>query len=187
MRPIAALLFCTCCVLFGVHTAAAQSNCQENDCPAPPAGEIQMLPSAATAVCSGTELDACLDMGDPADESYHALEGWGANELASPIVAPSGDVSKRFQIVNGDNSFVLRVPTANVGYQLVAEVEDGGCDDSFSLYVNDHGPVYTYSHNPAIPGVVSHTVSIAPDHVPTRDVRLTFRNLAGDWCGQAAV
>jgi len=187
MRSLIALFFCTCFMLFSAQTAAAQPNCQENDCPEPPPGEVQMLPAASSAVCSGSGLDACIDMGDLTDESYHALTGWGSYEQSSPIAGASGDRSKRFQSLNGDNSLTLRVPEANRSYRLVAEIENGGCDDSFAIYVNNQGPIYTYRHDPATTGVLSHSVAVSPAQVPGRDVRLTIRNLAGDWCGQAAV
>jgi hypothetical protein len=142
---------------------------------------------AASSPCGSPALDACADIGEPSDEVYHSLVGWSINEIGGPVIPPSGDSSKRFQLLRGDNSLILFVPQANTPYILLTEVEDGGCDDSFEIYVNGQGPVYTYFSDPMFDGAILHTITIPANLISSTSVTITYRNIASDNCGLAAV
>jgi len=105
-----------------------------------------LIVGGSNGPCSTPGADACADVGNPADEFYHNLSGWGANEMADPgsPATPSGDRSVRFQALQVDNSLHLFLPQANVAYTLLTEVADGDCDDSFEIHINGQNPVYTY-------------------------------------------
>lgn len=137
--------------------------------------------------CGSPGADACADVGEPGDEAFHNLVGWGLNEIGGPIIPPSGDPSKRFQLLRGDNSLTLLVPQANSAYTLFTEVEDGVCDDSFQLHINGQGPIYTYYANPSINTGLLHSVVVSATLIPTTNVVVTYRNIASDGCGLAAV
>jgi hypothetical protein len=137
--------------------------------------------------CGSNSFDACADIGNTSDEAFHSLSGWGSNEVGGPILPPSSDPSKRYQKLRGDSSVVLQIPQSNIAYTLYTEVEDGGCDDSWSIYVNGQGPVYTYIAQPGINTGLSHQVSIPANYFSDINTTITFHNIASDNCGLAAV
>ena len=137
--------------------------------------------------CPTPAADSCVDFGDSSDEAYHNLIGWGSSELGGTIIPPSKDPSKRRQLLQGDNYVDLFVSQANSPYVLLTEVEDGGCDDSFALYVNGHGPLYTYHAKPEVNAAVSHVISIPASVVTSTTVTINYKNVASDACGLAAV
>lgn len=137
--------------------------------------------------CGDPGLDACADIGEPVDEAFHSLSGWYTNEIGGPVIPTSGDPTKRFQGLRASNSVTLRVPEANVPYTLYTEVEDGGCDDSWEILVNGQGPIYTYHGTTSFNTQFAHQVEIAASLVSSTSVSITYRNIASDSCGLAAV
>jgi len=140
-----------------------------------------------TGPCGTPGYDTCADIGDPTDEAFHNLTGWGQNEIGGPIIPPSGDPSKRYQPLRRESSVRLKVPQPNIPYTLYTEVEDGDCDDSWAIYVDGQGPVYTYYARPLINTGLVHQVVIPASFIQDTTVIITFRNLASDSCGLAAV
>ena len=130
--------------------------------------------------------DAWVDVGNPADEAFHNRQGWGWAALVDPPL-PSGDDSKRYQLLRQSNFFDLFVPRANQYYTLVAEVEDGYCDDSFTVYANG-GLVYNYWADSTVAGIVKEHEAFVPASLVTDGaVTVDFRNAATDLCGFAGV
>lgn len=129
-----------------------------------------------------------VDLGDPASEASHNLKGWGGAQGAkeNPHPSPSGDSSKRFQLLRSDNSLELDGSVPSQGYNLVTEVEDGGCDDSFQIIVNGE-PVYQYQSRRTGREVIQHKVNIPPKTIKQSKTIVNFRNSATDSCGAAAV
>jgi cell wall-associated NlpC family hydrolase len=149
---------------------------------------VAVLSSQALSLAAAPPpgADAYADLGNPADEAYHNLHGWGSM-LQNVSGNPSGDTNFRYQGLRQDNSVDLTVPLAGVAYQLRAEVEEGGCDDSFDILVNGT-LLYSFrsTRHPYNVALV-HTVNVSASHVPTQVVTVTFRNTATDSCGLAAV
>jgi len=148
-----------------------------------------LTPCLHAAALPSPSADNYVDLGNPADESYHNLQGWGGSQTppANPFVSPSGDRTKRYQSLRGSNSVDLFVPQAGRQYVLVAEVEDGGCVDSFQLLVNGQGPLYSYAAHHLGNQAIVHTVAIAASVITSQRVTITFKNVAPDNCGLAAV
>ncbi|MCJ7575497.1 MAG: carboxypeptidase regulatory-like domain-containing protein [Dehalococcoidia bacterium] len=137
-------------------------------------------------------LDSCADLGNPDDEVTHNLVGWGDAQVPpeNPYVSPSGDRTKRCMLLRGDNSLDLGVSEIGVPYLLVAEIEDGYCTDNFEIYVDGHGPLYSYTGANGGAGniaVVRHRVLVPQGYIIGASVTVTFRNTATDECGLAAV
>lgn len=134
-----------------------------------------------------TPLVSDVDLGNEFDEWQHNLEGWGGVNpgLLPPQLDP--DRTSRYQLLRGANSVTLPVPKPGASYVLGFRTEDGSCDDSFDVYVNGGGPVYSYRAKTA-------SATFFPLHkVPLRDsllleptARITFLNRATDGCGLAA-
>lgn len=139
----------------------------------------------AVTYCSVDKVTVVADLGNPASEANFYLRGWGRAE--SIMVSPSGDTSKRFQRLRGDNSLTFTSLLPGVNYQLTAEVEDGACDDSFNILVNGT-EMYSFTADHDSTAVIRpHTVFV-PYYLLTRDeLEVTFRNTATDSCGLAAV
>ena len=137
-------------------------------------------------------LDSFADLGNPDDEATHNLVGWGDAQgpPENPHVSPSGDRTKRYMLLRGDNSLDLGVPEIGVPYLLVAEVEDGHCTDNFEIHVNGQGPLYCYTGTNAGTGniaVIRHHVIVSQEYITGASVTVTFRNTSTDDCGLAAV
>ncbi len=137
--------------------------------------------------CGGDGFDSCADLGNVNDEGFHNLQGWNINEVGGPVISTSGDISKRFQLLRANNSITLKVPYSGRTYMLYAEVEDGGCDDSWQLYVNGIGPLYTYFATSSFNTQFAHQILVPASYINDTDVEITFRNIAQDNCGLAAV
>ena len=140
----------------------------------------------------GGEPDNFTDLGNAEDEAQHNLVGWGAAQGPpdNPLVSPSGDRTKRYQALRGDNSLDLLVDTVNVSYLLTAEVEDGWCTDNFEIYINGEGPLYQYEGLNAGTGPTNamvHRVLVLAEYITQPKVTVTFRNTSTDNCGLAAV
>lgn len=130
-----------------------------------------------------------VDMGDPSSEAPFDLQGWGSAEAApeNPYTSPSSDKSKRFQLLNADNSITFTPVRPGASYQLTAEIEDGGCTDSFQILA-DNVVLYTYTTDGGLTAeVLVHTVVIPAETVTTDSLVITFRNMSTDACGRAAV
>jgi hypothetical protein len=146
--------------------------------------------SSPTAPGSGSPPPAgsAVDLGNPADEALHNLQGWGeVNQDVSFPPEPNADRTARYQLVRLSNSLELLVPQAGTPYTLVFRTQDGTCDDSFDLYVNGKGPLYSYRHRTSIDRFPVHRVPIAASVVTTTSVHVNFVNVAVDNCGLAAV
>lgn len=135
-----------------------------------------------------SERDNYVDLGNPEDEVFHNLQGWGGAQgpPENPYASPSGDQTKRYQLLRQENSVELSVEKTGVPYLLIAEVEDGVCSDNFEIYVNGQGPIYSYTATSKI-GVVGHELEIPANCVTSTIVTVTFKNTSADDCGLAAV
>jgi hypothetical protein len=137
---------------------------------------------------SGVVAGNAADMGNPADESHHALRGWGAiNPEPSVPPEPGADRTSRYQLVRLANSLDLVVSQSDTAYTLVFRTQDGSCDDSFDVYVNGTGPLYRYRHRNSSDLFPVHRVPIDASIVKTTTVNVSFLNVAVDNCGFAAV
>lgn len=145
---------------------------------------ITVTQSGATGI--GTDNHA--DLGNPADEQFHNLRGWGSINPGPPFPPESGaDRTSRYQLLRSSNSVDLVVPQAAIPYTLTFRTQDGGCDDSFDVYINDSGPVYRYGHRTSSDTFPVHRVQLSSTLITSRTVKVTFRNTATDGCGLAAV
>ena len=161
---------------------------------------------ALTAVCLAVVLAACggfesptaptpapttgsaVDMGNPADEAQHNLKGWGGiNRGTSVPPEPGADRTSRFQLVRLANRVELAVSQPAVPYTLSFRTEDGTCDDSFDVYVNESGPLYRYRHRASEDWFPVHQVAVPAQLVTSTIVTINFQNVAVDNCGFAAV
>lgn len=126
-----------------------------------------------------------VDMGDSESESKFNLQGWGDEEVPpmQPYTSPSGDRTKRFETVDGENKIDVKVDPGQA-YMLVAEVEDGHCDDSFRILVNGK-PLYEYNAQGDVFDVVRHEVDVLP--VAQDMMEISFENTSSESCGKAAV
>ena len=149
--------------------------------------------------CAGAKAD----LGNPADEALHNVglfpedvDGW--DEAQGPpdntyTSEESGDRTKRYQRLDGLASVDLFPENGVKRYYLVAEVEDGVCDDSFQVFLNDsETPVLTHPADPNKNGVIWHRIppqegsTLAKASVlPVTTVK--FKNTSTDGCGRAAV
>lgn len=141
--------------------------------------------SPATATITAKTLYA--DIGDPKSETTFGLQGWDRAEGpgVNPYTSPTGDRTKRFQRLRGDNSLTFTGVTANLPYRLTTEVEDGNCTDNFQILINNT-PLYRFNGDHGMV-VRIHTFSIPANIVTTERLIVTYRNLATDNCGLAAV
>lgn len=141
-------------------------------------------PDSTPGVVAGN----AADLGNPADESHHALRGWGAiNPEPAVPPEPEADRTSRYQLVRLANSLDLVVSQAAAPYTLVFRTQDGICDDSFDVYVNGNGPLYRYRHRSSSEQFPVHRVPIEASIVTTTTVNVSFLNVAVDNCGFAAV
>jgi alpha-tubulin suppressor-like RCC1 family protein/N-acetylmuramoyl-L-alanine amidase len=142
--------------------------------------------------CAGAKAD----LGNIADEALHNVsDDWDEAQGPPDNTYTWPDRTKRYQPLRGSASVDLfpKSPSALakeniIGYDLVVEVEDGICDDSFQVFLNDSNtpvlPLYTADPNKN--EVVQHTVRVPNSSIlPVTTVK--FENLATDDCGRAAV
>src|SRR5581483_11986295 len=92
---------------------------------------VTYLPTRAQIASADSSL--YVDLGNPSSEAGHNLQGWGGTQPNNPFVSPSGDNTKRFQSIRGDNTLTLSPTVPGATYQLTTEVEDGGCSDNFNV------------------------------------------------------
>ncbi len=130
-----------------------------------------------------------VDMGNPASEASFSLQGWGTaeDEAVNPFTSPFGDVTKRFQLLNQNNSLTFAPVAPGAEYQLTAEVEDGICADDFEISANGT-LLYTYnSVAEQTLRIPAHVVDIPGELITGNSLVVTFHNSSGDGCGRAAV
>lgn len=130
-------------------------------------------------------FDGYVDLGNPADERFHNLRGWGSVNPGL-LPCPDTDRTSRYQLLRGSNSVDLFVGKVNSPYRFTFRSEDGHCDDNFDVYVNDR-LVYRYTHRGPPTDFPIHNVSIPAELVTNSRVRVTFQNLSRDNCGLAAI
>lgn len=135
-----------------------------------------------------THKPQIIDMGNPSSETNFKLEGWGRVE-SSPLnvlTSPTGDRTKRFQILRRDSLVTFSAVEPGLSYLVIAEVEDGGCTDNFQILANGE-PLYAFTGQRARPVIRVHTIAVPGNIIRTDQVRVTFRNTSTDDCGLAAV
>lgn len=130
--------------------------------------------------------DNYVDLGNPEDEKFHDLRGWG--EVRE--VLPKGigiDNTARYQSLRSSNSVKLFVSQVGVPYSLTFKGEAGLCDDSFEVYVNNTGPLYIYKNKEEASLKSLHQVTIDASLINDTTVEVAFKNIASDSCGHAAI
>jgi hypothetical protein len=145
---------------------------------------------AASSECYGQTPapaeDNYADLGNPEDERFHDLRGWrGTN-----AILPKGyavDRTSRYQSLRGSNSVKLFVSQLGTAHRLSFRSEAGICDDSFEVYVNNTGPLYTYKNKESPELKSFHQISVDASLISSTVVKVTFRNIAEDSCGSAAI
>ncbi|HEX8176165.1 MAG TPA: hypothetical protein VF543_13700 [Pyrinomonadaceae bacterium] len=130
--------------------------------------------------------DNYVDLGNPGDEQFHELRGWsGVNATLPKGLAV--DRTSRYQSVRGSNSVKLFISQPAVPYNLTIRSEAGLCDDSFEVYVNGNGPLYVYKNKEAVRIKALHRIKLDASVISDTTVEVTFRNIAEDSCGRAAI
>ena len=150
-------------------------------------GSLPTAPDSTAAGPSPSVSGSSVDLGNPADESQHSLQGWGESN-PEPWYPPEADADRtsRFQLVRLPNSVDLSVPQAGITRTLVFRTQDGSCDDSFDVYVNGTGPLYKYRHRVSSDRFPIHRVPIDASILTSTTLTVTFLNVAVDNCGFAA-
>ena len=132
-----------------------------------------------------SECDAYVDLGNEKDEVNHNLIGWSGIWSNQPK-SPSDDTTFRYQFIRGEASLQLCIPQTGIDYNLITEVQDFGCDDSFDIYINDIGPVYSFKGSQS-DTIIVHRVRIPSAYINSSIVNISFKNTATDECGAAAI
>ncbi|HEX8748356.1 MAG TPA: hypothetical protein VF717_14365 [Pyrinomonadaceae bacterium] len=130
--------------------------------------------------------DNYVDLGNPEDEQFHELRGWSTVNAALPD-GLAVDRTSRYQSVRRSNSVKLFISQSAVPYNLTIRSEAGLCDDSFEVYVNGNGPVYVYKNKEAVRMKALHRIKLDASVIGGTTVEVTFRNIAEDSCGRAAI
>ncbi|HKS27155.1 MAG TPA: hypothetical protein VJS44_05020 [Pyrinomonadaceae bacterium] len=130
--------------------------------------------------------DNYADLGNPEDEQFHDLRGWG-NVNATLPKGMAADRTSRYQTIGRPNSVKLFVPQIAVPYDLTIRSEAGVCDDSFEVYVNGNGPLYVYKNKEAARMKALHHITLDASLITDTAVEVTFKNIAEDACGRAAI
>jgi hypothetical protein len=150
---------------------------------------ILFLCAAAPPDCRGQKTvapDNYADLGNPDDEKFHDLRGWG--DTSGDLPRASGlDLTSRYQRLRASNSVKLFIGQPNVPYTLSFRSEAGLCDDSFEVYVNSAGPLYVYKNKEAAGLKGFHQLTVDASVITDTTVDVTFRNIAADSCGHAAI
>ncbi|MBN1361525.1 MAG: hypothetical protein JW993_13085 [Sedimentisphaerales bacterium] len=134
-----------------------------------------------------SQCDDYADLGNPLDEIGHNLIGCDA--VGSWGTSPSGDTTARCQRLGADNMLEVCVAQTGIDYLLTAEVVDGTCDDSFQIYVNGSGPLYSYvsNQNDGIT-IETHQVVMPSSYITGLRVQINFKNMSNDIsCGSATM
>lgn len=133
------------------------------------------------------ETKLYTDMGNPSSESKFSLTGWGVAQVPpdQKLISPSGDKTKRYQLLRGNNIIAYPVDP-NHNYRLTAEVEDGGCTDNFQILANGV-LLYNFVAQSGNTTIRIHTTDIPQTIIKSNGVIIDFRNTATDNCGLAAV
>ncbi len=152
-------------------------------------GTLTIAGKAVTIAQAGLSVpapgaDNYIDFGTPADETFHALAGWGQ---PNPGQLPAGidpDLSSRYLEIT--NTADLIVSQTGVPYILSVRSEDGGCDDSFDVLVNGTA-VYSYKHRTSPDRFPLHRISVPASLITGTTVHITFKNTSVDACGHSAI
>jgi hypothetical protein len=127
------------------------------------------------------------DLGNPVSEANFNLENWGPINNDGRYTSPSGDKTKRYMRLRQESSLTVSGLLLGVDYELSAEVEDGACDDSFSILANGV-QVYRYHADPSPITVIKRHVCAVPSALfSAGKLQVTFRNEATGDCGLAGV
>lgn len=123
-----------------------------------------------------------VDMGNPESESQVVLSGWGE---PTTLLEASADPTARFQRQGGRATVVFPSVVPGTAYTLTVEVDDGRCDDSFQIAVDDH----VLLDWTGLGGYVArtHTVTIPAERVTAGELEVEFRNTSTMACGLAGV
>ena len=128
-----------------------------------------------------------VDLGNPRSESGYRLEGWADLAAANQFVSPSADQSKRFMTRRADNSIFFYPVDLGLSHRLIAEVEDGACDDSFQILVGDT-LLYDFAADPSrTTAINAHEVTVPQELVTAEELRVIFRKVSADSCGSSPV
>lgn len=130
--------------------------------------------------------DNYADLGNPEDEQFHDLRGWSSINAALPK-GMAVDRTSRYQSIRRSNSVRLFVSQPGVPYNLTIRSEAGMCDDSFEVYVNGNGPLYVYKNKEVSKMRALHRITLDASQISDTTVEVTFRNIAEDSCGRAAI
>jgi hypothetical protein len=130
--------------------------------------------------------DNYVDLGNPDDEQFHDLRGWGDVNAELPK-GLALDRTSRYQSLRRSNSVKLFVSQTSTPYSLTFRSEAGLCDDSFEVYVNNTGPLYVYRNKEASTMKTFHQIAIDASLINDTTVEVTFKNIAEDVCGRAAI
>jgi hypothetical protein len=129
--------------------------------------------------------DNYVDLGTPADEAFHALTGWS---VVNPGLLPGAidpDRTSRYQS-SVDNTVDLFVSQANVPYMFTMRTEDGVCDDSFDVFVNNT-KMYSYRHRQSPDAFPLHRMLLPASLIPGTTVHVTVKDTSSQSCGLAAI
>jgi hypothetical protein len=151
---------------------------------------VVLIALMASSECFGQgyepAADNYVDLGNLEDEKFHDLRGWGRVNT----ILPKGmalDITSRYQRPRGSSSVKLFVSQPGTPYGLNIKSEAGLCDDSFEVYVNDQGPLYVYKNKEVSTLKTFHHIRLDASLINDTAVEVTFRNIAGDSCGRAAI
>ena len=124
-----------------------------------------------------SRFDNKVVLGNSVSESFHNLRGWGlVNPRVDPVAGPS-----RFQVIHERSSLDLYVAAPNRSYRLEIQYDEGQCDDSFDVYLDDE-VIGGHRHVPVSPAV--HTLTIAPGakYFPNRALVVSLQSIATASC-----
>jgi hypothetical protein len=136
--------------------------------------------------------DNFADLGNSDDEAYHHLIGWGNSQVPpeNPCISICrGDTTKRYMQRGADCTLDLFVENTEIPYILSFEAEDGNCDDSFTVKVGDtdYPKIAGKMHERGLILSRYYELEVPAKTITNKKVTVSFRNLASDTCGLAAI
>lgn len=140
------------------------------------------------ALSQGDYVDY-VDLGILFSEDIHNANGWGEVPKFNPYTSPSGDNSKHYMAIGGECSVDMDVQELNVPYTLAFEVEDGNCDDSFEVWIDNEELYYVVGQNYGknYNDIRTYKVKIPAEYLKSSSITVKFKNIASDSCGRAAI
>jgi len=142
-------------------------------------------PPAVLAPVGPSSIEA--DMGNQDSESSFALEGWANSEPDNLFTSPGGDKTKRFMTRNTDQFLTFEPVSPGWNYHLRVEAENGTCDDSFQVWLDDRRLVDYQAKNAGSTFFHTEQADIPGELILATSVRLTFRNTTRDACGSSPI